>query len=48
MNLKNVTFEGEIDTIPAFCFAGCMALNELILPEGIRKIDNDTFSTARN
>ena len=38
----------ELKTIPDNCFMGCKSLEEIIIPEGVTKVDEDAFKNCTN
>ena len=43
-----MSIEGPLQVIPGYCFAGCMTLTEIELPESVKKICNSAFFNCKN
>lgn len=46
-NIKKVTIRGNVEVIPGYCFSLCEKLEEVILPDTVRKIENDAFGNTK-
>jgi hypothetical protein len=46
--MESVTFNGPLNEIPDYCFAGCMALKQFSFPEGVKAIGKSAFFNCQS
>ena len=46
-SLKSIEIPGSCSTIPDFCFQGCTSLHSVSLNEGVKKLEQHSFSVCK-